>query len=86
MSRKTQQVVIGEQVYVVHELKVRDMMNIMPRLGDESQASEATLDLMKLCVHVGDQAIGDAIEDLGLSDYMALVDPVMEVNGLKGKA
>ena len=83
--RKEKEVTVGKEKFTLVEIKVRDMMSIMPRLGDEAQASEATMDLMKLCVFQDGHPLGDALEEMGLSTYMELVDPVMEVNGLKGK-
>lgn len=84
--RNKKEVKIGGEKYEVHELRVGDIMKILPRLSKEDEAQDATLDLMKLCVYQDGKPMGDAIEDIGLSTYMKLTDPVMEVNGLLGKS
>ena len=83
--RKTRDVEINDELYVVHELRVGDMMKIMPRLADEKKAADATMDLMKLSVHSNGKPMAEALEDVGLSTYMELTKHVMEVNGLQGK-
>lgn len=85
MKRKSKEVEVNGENYLITELRVRDMMDLMPRFSDEAQAAEATLDLMKLCVSHGGKLLGDKVEDIGMSAYMALSEHVMEVNGLAGK-
>lgn len=82
--RKQKEVEIDGEQFVVHELKVSDMLQIMPRLTKEDQAAEATLDLMKLCVYQDGGPLGDEIGELGLSAYMKLSEYVLEINGLAG--
>lgn len=83
--RKSEEVKVNDEAFTVHELRVKDMLDIMPRMSDEDQLQEATMDLMKLSVYQDGMPMGDDIEEMGLSTYMGLTQHVMEINGLVGK-
>lgn len=82
--QKEKKVKVNGSEYLVREIRIGDMLPLLPRLsGDE--ANEAQLEIVKKCVLVNGQPIGDAAVDLGLSEYLELAAIVMEVNGLSGK-
>lgn len=83
--RKHKEVKVDGELFVVHELRIGDMIKILPQLSNDEKSAEATMELMKLCVHQGGTPMGEKIEDLGLSTFMTLSEHVMEVNGLSGK-
>lgn len=83
--RRQEEVVVNGETYTIHEMRVADMMSIMPRMSDEDKVQGATVDLMKLCVYKDGQPMGDAFDEVGISTFMELTEHVMRVNGLSGK-
>ena len=78
---KNKEVTIEGIKYEVRELSIGQFIDILPRLtGDESQ--QAQLDMLKLCVFVGEAQLGEAVASLGVSAYMPLINAAMDVNGL----
>ena len=77
MKRKS--VKIGQ--FEVCELSVREMMPIMRMMGEDSE--EGQLHLIGAAVKIDGKAIGhEAVEELGMRDYMKLVNAVTAINGL----
>ena len=72
---------LGETNFTVTEIKMADMLPIMPRLTTDPEAAQ--LDMMKACVMVDGKPIGDDVLQLGVKSYMKLTKAVMDVNGLK---
>lgn len=65
--------------YTVREIKVGEMMPILPRLNSDDDAlqAQAQKDMVAACV----SPLND-IDELPFSTYMALTNVVLEVNGL----
>ena len=80
MKRKSLEVTINDEKFVVNELSVGQMMPYLEKLGDSELAQQTQLELISETVtHNGEKI--DATE-LGVSTYMKLITEVMEVNGL----
>ena len=77
MKRKSMKV--GD--YEVCELAVREMLPVMRLMSEDAENGQ--LHLLGAAVKVNGIAIGyDAVEELGMSDYMKLVNAVTKLNGL----
>jgi len=77
MKRKS--VKIGQ--FEVCELSVREMMPLMRIMGEDSE--DGQMHLIGAAVKIDGKAIGhEAVEELGMGDYMKLVTAVSEINGL----
>lgn len=79
--RKEKQVSVDGDEFTIREISIGEMMPIMSRLGGDD-SEQAQLDMMKLCVIVNGQPIGDAISELGIRTYLELMSDVLEVNGM----
>jgi hypothetical protein len=82
MKLKSKEVVINDERYEVREMAVGVILPMLPRMQDAETQQEAQLDLLKQCVHFDGNPLGDEIDCIGISTYLALAEAVMEVNGL----
>lgn len=82
MKLKSKDIVINDERYEVREMAVGAMLPMLPRMQDSETQQEAQLDLLKQCVYYEGQPLGDEIDCIGISTYLALAEAVMEVNGL----
>lgn len=76
MALNTEQ--IGE--YTVVELKVKELL---PLMEGGTEGTEFQQVLLQNCVHTKEgKQIGKALDELGMSIYMKLVNAAMRVNGM----
>lgn len=77
----SKKVKVGDATFTVTEIKMADMLPIMPRLTTDPEAAQ--LDMMRACVMIDGKPIGDDVLQLGVKSYMKLTKAVMDVNGLR---
>lgn len=84
MKLKSKEVDLDGDVFVVAEIAVGQMMPLMSKLNseDEVEAQEAQLDMMRVCILVDGEPIGDRLDELGISAYLKLAEDVMAINGM----
>jgi len=81
---ETKKVTAGSNDYVVTEMKMGDMLPILPRLsGDPETAQNAQVDMLKLCILVDGKQIGDGVLELSVKSYLILIVEVMAINGMQ---
>jgi len=81
---ETKEVTVKSETYTVSEIRVGDMLPILPELqkgGEEAQDAQITM--MKLCIHQKGKPIGDEVLNLSMAAYIKLSHEVMEINGLE---
>ena len=79
---KTKQVVLESGTYEVKEPTVGVLFPILGLM--EKSPQDFQMALVKKSIFINGQPIGEAVNDLGLADYMALMSAVLEVTGLGG--
>ena len=77
MALKTSEITIDGEVFEVKEQTVRVLMPLM-----EADSTNLGLELAKVCVYRGDTPIGDAVLDMGMSDFQRILEHVNEVHGM----
>jgi hypothetical protein len=81
---KTKQLVIEEVTYEIVEPTVGVLFPIMDLMEKDPKSFQ--LGLVKNCVHVSGQPLGDGVNALGLGTYIKLMTAVLEVSGLSESA
>ena len=79
---KTKQVILESGTYEVKEPTVGVLFPILNLM--EKSPQDFQMALVKKCIYTNGQPIGEAVNSLGLTDYMALMAAVLEVTGLGG--
>lgn len=77
MARKNKKV----GAYEAWELSVKEMMPIMRVMSEDSE--DGQIELMSVAVKQNGQSVGrEAIEEMGMSEYMSLISVVTDLNGM----
>jgi hypothetical protein len=82
MTLKVKEIVIGDVTYSVKEPSVGTLFPIMDLM--ETDPKEFQMQLAKSSITVNGAPIGDSILELGLGDYLKLIQAVIELSGLGG--
>jgi hypothetical protein len=77
---KTKLVTIDEVSYEIKEPTVGVLFPIMDLMEKDPKAFQ--IGLVKSCVYIDGQSIGEGVNDLGLGTYIKLMQTVLEVSGL----
>jgi hypothetical protein len=81
---KTKQITLESGVYELREPTVGVLFPIMQLMEKDPAAFQ--LGLVKGSIFKDGQALGDAVNDLGISDYMVLMNEVILLSGLGAPA
>jgi hypothetical protein len=79
---KTKELVLNNVTYTIKEPTVGVLFPIMDLM--ETNPKQFQMDLAKASIFVNGQSIGDSILELGLGDYLKLIQAVIELSGLGG--
>ena len=82
MGLQVKTIEINDEQFEVREIKIGEVLPILPRLEDPDQQQEAQLDIMRLCIAKDGLAMGEDVLDLGMHTYLQLAEEVMQINGL----
>lgn len=77
---KTKELVLNDITYTIKEPTVGVLFPIMDLM--EENPKEFQMQLAKASISVNGAPIGDGIFDLGLGDYLKLIQAVVELSGL----
>jgi hypothetical protein len=81
---KTKQITLESGVYELREPTVGVLFPIMAQMEKDPAAFQ--LGLVKGSIFKDGEALGDAVNDLGISEYMTLMTAVIELSGLGATA
>jgi hypothetical protein len=79
---KTKELVLNGVTYTIKEPTVGVLFPIMDLM--EENPKEFQMQLAKASISVNGTSIGDGILELGLGDYLKLIQAVVEISGLGG--
>lgn len=77
---KTKSITLESGTYEVREATVGVLFPILDLM--EKSPKEFQMALVKNCVYRDGALLGDAVNDLGLGDYVTLMQTVLDVTGL----
>ncbi len=79
---KTKELVLNDVTYTIKEPTVGVLFPIMDLM--ETDPKQFQMELAKASIFVNGLPIGDKILELGLGDYLKLIQAVIELSGLGG--
>jgi hypothetical protein len=77
---KTKELEVNGTKYMVKEPTVGLLFPLMKLMETDPQAFQ--LELAKAVIHVNGKPIGDGLMEVGMSDYLKLINEVVGVSGL----
>lgn len=78
---KQEDVTVGDTTYQVKELTIGQLVEILPKLSG-GESNKAQLELLRMCVCKDGVLLGDQVDGIGSSAFMAFVSAAMKVNGM----